>query len=92
MDETKDLKTLIDYLIKGAEGKVANLSEEKAKKFEDEALKVINESSNDLAITEFTPIMEMNILKMNIHFFDNLPRIFNCIQNAAEISVREAEV
>lgn len=88
--EPKDLKEVIDFLIKGAEGKVANLKEEEAKEFEERALKIISESSNDLVIAKFAPIMNMNIIRMNIHFFDNLPKIFNCIQNAAEICVRES--
>ena len=80
---------LIDFLIKGAEGKVPNLKEEEAAKFDTEAVKIISQSSNDLVIAKLAPISNMNILRMNIHFFDNLPKVFGCIQNATEISVRE---
>lgn len=88
--EPMDLKETIDFLVKGAEGKVPNLTDEEAKEFEAKALKVIVESSNDLVKAKFAPIMNMNILRLNVHFFDNLPRIWGCIQNAAEIAVREA--
>ena len=46
--EPMDLKETIDFLVKGAEGKVPNLTDEEAKEFEAKALKVIVESSNDL--------------------------------------------
>ena len=88
--EPMDLKSAIDFIVKGAEGKVSNLTDEEAKEFESQVLKLIVESSNDLVKAKFAHIMNMNILRMNIHFFDNLPRIWGCIQNAAEISVREA--
>ena len=46
--------------------------------------------NNDLIIEKLSPITNMNILRMNVHFFDNLPKVWRLIQNAAEVSVREA--
>lgn len=89
---TKDLKTVADFLVKGAEGKVPNLTDDEAKEFDSKAVKVIVDSSNDLICAKFSPIMNMNILEMNIHFFDNLPKVFGCIQNAAEISLKYSGV
>ena len=88
--EPKEIKEVAELLIKGAKGEIPNLKEEEAIEFEAKALKIISDTSNDLVIAKFAPIMNMNILALNIHFFDNLPRIWGCIQNAAEISVREA--
>lgn len=88
--EPKEIKEVAELLIKGAKGEIPNLKEEEAIEFETKALKIISDTSNDLVIAKFAPIMNMNILALNVHFFDNLPRIWGCIQNAAEISVREA--
>ena len=88
--ETKEIKEIVDVLIKGANGKIPNFKEEEAIAFEKKAIEVISQASNDLIIEKLSPITEMNIFKMNIHFFDNLPRIWRCIQNVAEVLVREA--
>jgi len=88
--EPKEIKEIVDVLIKGANGEIPNLKEEEALDFEAKALKIISQTSNDLIIAKLSPITNMNILRMNVHFFDNLPKIWSCIQNAAEISVREA--
>jgi hypothetical protein len=88
--EPKEIKEIVDVLIKGANGEIPNFKEEEAIAFEKKAIEIISQTSNDLVIAKFAPIMNMNILALNIHFFDNLPKIWGCIQNAAEISVREA--
>lgn len=88
--EPKEIREVADLILKGAKGEIPNLKEEEALDFEAKALKIISETSNDLVIAKFAPIMNMDILALNIHFFDNLPKIWGCIQNAAEISVREA--
>lgn len=88
--EPKALRDITDFIIKGAEGKVKNLTEAEAADFEANAIEVLSEASNDLVIAKLSPIMNMNIITMNIHFFDNLPKIWACIQNATEICVREA--
>ena len=88
--EPKEIKEVVDLILKGAKGEIPNLKEEEALDFEAKALKIISETSNDLVIAKFAPIMNMDILALNIHFFDNLPKIWGCIQNATEISVREA--
>jgi hypothetical protein len=87
--EPKEIKDIVEILVKGANGEIPNLKEDEAAAFEAKALKVVSESSNDLVIAKFSPITNMNILKMNVHFFDNLPKIWRCIQNVAEISARE---
>jgi hypothetical protein len=88
--EPKEIKEIVDVLIKGANGEIPNLKEEEAIAFEKKAIEIISKTSNDLIIAKLSPITNMNILRMNVHFFDNLPKIWSCIQNAAEISVREA--
>lgn len=88
--EPKEIKEVTDFIVKGAEGKIANLTEDEAKEFEAKAIKIISEASNDLVIAKLSPIMNMDIIRMNIHFFDNLPKIWACVQNATEICVREA--
>lgn len=88
--EPKEIKEIVDVLIKGANGEIPNFKEEEAVAFEKKAIEVISQTSNDLIIAKLSPITNMNILRMNVHFFDNLPKIWGCIQNAAEISVREA--
>jgi hypothetical protein len=88
--EPKEIKEIVDVLIKGANGEIPNFKEEEAIAFEKKAIEIISQTSNDLIIAKLSPITNMNILRMNVHFFDNLPKIWGCIQNAAEISVREA--
>lgn len=87
--EPKEIKDIVEILVKGVNGEIPNLKEEEASAFEKKAIEVISNTSNDMVIAKLSPITNMNILKMNIHFFDNLPKIWGCIQNAAEISVRE---
>lgn len=87
--EPKEIKDIVEILVKGVNGEIPNLKEEEAVAFEKKAIEVISNTSNDMVIAKLSPITSMNILKMNIHFFDNLPKIWGCIQNAAEISVRE---
>lgn len=88
--EPKEIKEIVDVLIKGANGEIPNFKEEEAIAFEKKAIEIISQTSNDLIIAKLSPITNMNILRMNVHFFDNLPKIWGCIQNAAEFSVREA--
>lgn len=88
--EPKEIKEIVDVLIKGANGEIPNFKEEEAVAFEKKAIEIISQTSNDLIIAKLSPITNMNILRINVHFFDNLPKIWGCIQNAAEISVREA--
>lgn len=88
--EPKELKEVTDIIIKGAKGEIPNFKEDEAAEFEAKAIKIISESSNDLVIAKLSPVMNMNILDLNVHFFDYLPRIWACIQNASEICVREA--
>ena len=88
--EPKEIKEVVDVLIKGANGKIPNFKEEEAVAFEKKAIEVISQANNDLIIEELSPITNMNILRMNAHFFDNLPKVWRLIQNAAEVSVREA--
>ena len=89
--EPKEIKEIVDVLIKGANGKIPSFfKEEEAIAFDKKAVEVISQASNDLIIEKLSPITEMNIFEMDVHFFDNLPKIWGCIQNAAEISVREA--
>lgn len=88
--ESKEIKEIVDVLIKGASGEISNFKEEEAVAFEKKAIEVISQASNDLIIEKLSPITKMNIFEMNVHFFDNLPKIWRCIQNAAEVSVREA--
>lgn len=87
--EPKEIKDIAEILAKGVNGEIPNLKEEEAAAFEKKAIEIISNTSNDMVIAKLSPITNMNILKMNIHFFDNLPKIWGCIQNAAEISVRE---
>lgn len=87
--EPKEIKEVVDVLIKGANGEIPNFKEE-AVAFEKKAIEVISKISNDLIIEKLSPITNMNILRMNVHFFDNLPKVWRLIQNAAEVSVREA--
>lgn len=87
--EPKEIKDIVEILVKGVNGEIPNLKEEEAVAFEKKAIEIISNTSNDMVIAKLSPITNMNILKMNIHFFDNLPKIWGCIQNAAEISVRE---
>ena len=88
--EPMEIKEVVDVLIKGANGKIPNFKEEEAATFEKKAIEVISKASNDLIIEKLSPITKMNIFEMNVHFFDNLPKIWRCIQNVAEVSVREA--
>ena len=88
--EPKEIKEVVDVLIKGANGKIPNFKEEEAITFEKKAIEVISQTNNDLIIEKLSPITNMNILRMNVHFFDNLPKVWKLIQNAAEVSVREA--
>lgn len=88
--ESKEIKEIVDVLIKGANGEIPNFKEEEAIAFEKKAIEVISQASNDLIIEKLSPITKMNIFKMNVHFFDNLPKVWRLIQNVAEVSVREA--
>ena len=88
--EPMEIKEVVDVLIKGANGKIPNFKEEEAITFEKKAIEVISQTNNDLIIEKLSPITNMNILRMNVHFFDNLPKVWKLIQNAAEVSVREA--
>ena len=88
--EPMEIKEVVDVLIKGANGKIPNFKEEEAITFEKKAIEVISQTNNDLIIEKLSPITNMNILRMNVHFFDNLPKVWRIIQNAAEVSVREA--
>lgn len=88
--EPMEIKEVVDVLIKGANGKIPNFKEEEAITFEKKAIEVISQTNNDLIIEKLSPITNMNILRMNVHFFDNLPKVWRLIQNAAEVSVREA--
>ena len=87
--EPMEIKEVVDVLIKGANGKIPNFKEEEAITFEKKAIEVISQTNNDLIIEKLSPITNMNILRMNVHFFDNLPKVWRLIQNAAEVSVRE---
>lgn len=86
--EAKDLKSVVDFIIRGAEGKQANLSDEVAVKFDRDAAKLFVDTSLDLLTAKFAPIMNMDIRRLNIHFFDNLPYVWMSIQNTAEVKVR----
>lgn len=88
--EPKELKEVVDVLIKGANGKIPNFKEEEAIAFEKKAIEVISQANNDLIIEKLSPITKTNIFEMNVHFFDNLPKVWRLIQNVAEVSVREA--
>ena len=66
--EPKEIKEVADFIIKGAKGEIPNLKEEEALEFEAKALKIISETSNDLVIAKFAPIMNMNILMKRIFY------------------------
>lgn len=85
---TKDLKSVTDFINDGVEGKVPSLTEEEAAEFQAKALKVFNEASSDLIVAKTAKVAGMDILKMNIHFFDNIPSIWRIYQDAAEITVK----
>ena len=85
---TKNLKSLVDFINDGAEGKIENLSEDQAAKVESEATRLFSKASNEEIIKLTEKVATMNILTMNIHFFDNLPNIWSILQNATEITVK----
>ena len=87
---TKSLDTIVDFIVKGASGQIDNLSDEEAKEFENAVSKVVVNYPVETIISKFEPIMNMNILRMNIQFFDNLPNLFGYIQYATEICVKES--
>lgn len=66
--EPKEIKEVVDVLIKGANGKIPNFKEEEAITFEKKAIEVISQANNDLIIEKLSPITNMNILRMNAHF------------------------
>lgn len=85
---TKNLKSLVDFINDGVEGKIENLSEDQAEKVESEAIHLFSKASNEEIIKLAEKIATMNILAMNIHFFDNLPNIWHILQNAAEVATK----
>ena len=85
---TKNLNSTTDFIVKGAEGKVRNLTESEAADFEKVAMKQFREASNDSVYDKLSPVSNMDILKMNVHFFDNLPNVFGAIQNLTEYFVK----
>lgn len=87
---TKDLKSLTDFINKGAEGKV-KLTEAEALELDGAAIKAFKNASENDIIASVEKVANMNILKMNIHFFDNLPNIWAVYQNATEISAKSEE-
>lgn len=87
---TKDLKSLTDFICKGAEGKV-NLTEDEAMELDKAVLNVFRAASDSDIIASVEKVANMDILRMNIHFFDHLPNVWGVYQNAAEISVKFEE-
>lgn len=87
---TKDLKSLTDFINKGAEGK-EKLTEAEALELDSAAVNVFKNANENDIIASVEKVANMNILKMNIHFFDNLPNIWAIYQNATEISTKEEE-
>lgn len=85
---TKNLKSLVDFINDGIEGKIENLSEDQAEKVESEAIHLFSKASNEEIIKLTEKIATMNILVMNIHFFDNLPNIWHILQNATEVAAK----
>jgi len=88
---TKDLKSTTDFIVKGAEGKVRNLTDSEAAEFEKVAMKQFREASNDLVYAKLSPVSNMDVLKINIHFFDNLPNVFGAIQNLTEYFIKTGD-
>lgn len=84
---TKDLKSITDFINESVKGNFL-FTEEQAETFQTKALKVFNESNTDLIVAKTAKIANMNIFDMNIHFFDNLPKIWKIYQNATEITVK----
>lgn len=87
---TKDLKSLTDFINKGAEGKV-KLTEAEALELDSAAINAFKNANENDIIASVEKVANMNILKMDIHFFDNLPNIWAVYQNATEISAKTEE-
>lgn len=91
---TKNLKTLSDYIYDVASGKKKfTVSEVDLAKFQDEALEVIRNSSDEEVIRETDRVASLNILDkdVNFEFFGQIPKIWSVYQNATEISVKEIQ-
>lgn len=88
-EATKSLKTLTEFIQKGAEGKIPNIPDEAAQEFEIAAIKLLEEASVDTVLAKTAKVAEMNILDLNIHFFDNIPKVWGVYQNATELSLKQ---
>ena len=86
-----DFDSVVKFINDGAEGKVEALSDEEAIKFEGRVVELFSEAEDEKILNSLAKISEMNILKMNAHFFDNLPDIWAIIQNGIEIVAKSAE-
>ena len=81
---TKDLKSTTDFIVK-------NLTDSEAAEFEKVAMKQFREASNDLVYAKLSPVSNMDVLKINIHFFDNLTNVFGAIQNLTEYFIKTGD-
>lgn len=87
---TKDLKSLTDFITKGAEGK-ETITEAEAIELDEAALALFRNASDTEIVASVEKVANMDILRLNVHFFDNLPNIWSVYQNATEISVKSEE-
>ena len=69
--EPKEIKEVVDVLIKGANGKIPNFKEEEAIAFEKKAIEVISQVNNDLIIADIYELGEEN-LKYGMYLFTDL--------------------
>lgn len=78
--EKMSLKELTEMVVNGANGKVEPLDDTTAKEFESRFITLANETDKSILYQKFKSILDMNIFEMNEHFFDNLSKVFNLVQ------------